>query len=115
MEDRQRGRCSEVGVERYPVGTTARLMTLPAALLHWRHGGMMRRESARHYMVGTASSCDYPFRVGVRYRIESEALATSDGRVVWASQCGATRTIWTWELRALSTMLEWWWLGGCRN
>jgi hypothetical protein len=164
-------------------------MTLPAALLHWRLGGMMRRESARHYMsrpvvlllaaialperveacfcaracvpkaeatvfeatvtsigpggepgvtgpnvvvslsnvvvlsgdppralVRTASSCDYPFRVGVRYRVEGEALATSDGRVVWASQCGATRPMWTWDLRALPTMLGWWWSGSdCRD
>jgi hypothetical protein len=67
-------------------------------------------------LVRTASSCDYPFRVGVRYRIDGETLTVSERRVVWASQCGATRPIWTWDLRALPTMLGWWWSGGdCRE
>lgn len=67
-------------------------------------------------LVRTASSCDYPFRVGVRYRIDGEALTTAGGLVVWASQCGATRPLWTWDLGALPTMFGWWWSGsGCRD
>lgn len=67
-------------------------------------------------LVQTASSCDYRFRVGVRYRIDGEAVRTSNGRVAWASQCGATRPLWTWDLRAVPTMLTWWWsAGGCRS
>lgn len=66
--------------------------------------------AAPRALVQGASTCAYPFRVGGRYRIEA-----SSGRVAWASQCGATRPIWTWDLRAIPVMLDWWWLGGgCR-
>jgi hypothetical protein len=62
-------------------------------------------------LVQGASTCAYAFRVGARYRIEA-----SGGRVAWASQCGATRPLWTWSLRAVPAMLDWWWLGGgCRD
>lgn len=61
-------------------------------------------------LVRGASTCAYPFRVGVRYRIEA-----SGGRVAWASQCGSTRPVWSWSIRAVPTMLEWWWFGGCRG
>jgi hypothetical protein len=72
--------------------------------------------AAPRALVATASSCDYPFRVGVRYRIDGEALRTSNGRVVWASQCGATRPLWTWDLHALPTIIGWWWSGSdCRD
>ena len=62
-------------------------------------------------LVQGSSTCAYSFRVGARYRIEA-----SGGRIAWASQCGATRPIWTWALRAVPAMLDWWWLGGgCRG
>lgn len=71
-------------------------------------------------LVQTASSCDYVFRVGVRYRIEGAALDTPGGvrpgGRVWASQCGATRPLWTWDLRSLPTVVTWWWhRGNCRR
>jgi hypothetical protein len=68
-------------------------------------------------LVQTASSCDYVFRVGVRYRIEGAALDSSGGaKRVWASQCGATRPLWTWDLRSWPTVVSWWWSrGACRS
>ncbi|MCC6992627.1 MAG: hypothetical protein IT181_26725 [Acidobacteria bacterium] len=65
-------------------------------------------------LVSGASTCGYPFRVGVRYRIEA---AETGARVVWASQCGSTRPLWAWSLRALPTMFDWWWRSGraCRS
>ncbi len=65
-------------------------------------------------LVSGASTCGYPFRVGLRYRIEAAEAGT---RIVWASQCGSTRPLWTWSLRALPTMFDWWWRSGraCRS
>lgn len=66
---------------------------------------------APQVLVQGASTCAYSFRAGVRYRIEA-----SRGRVAWASQCGATRPLWTWSLRAVPAMLDWWWGGGgCKD
>lgn len=74
------------------------------------------RGAAPAALVRTTSSCDYEFRVGVRYRIEGAAFDASArgaraGRV-WASQCGATRPIWSWDLRALPVVASWWWRRG---
>lgn len=69
--------------------------------------------AAPRALVQLGSSCDVVFSINVRYRIEGEPSAQG---TVQASQCGATRPVWTWDVRAWPTVATWWWVrGGCRG
>lgn len=62
--------------------------------------------AAPRALVRVGSSCDFAFALGVRYRIEGEP--TLHG-AVQASQCGATKPVWTWDIRTWPTVAAWWW------
>ncbi len=69
--------------------------------------------AAPRALIQLGSSCDVVFAMNVRYRIEGEPAAHG---TVQASQCGATRPVWTWDMRAWPTLATWWWVrGGCRG
>ena len=50
--------------------------------------------AAPRALIQLGSSCDVVFAMNVRYRIEGEPAAHG---TVQASQCGATRPVWTWD------------------
>lgn len=69
--------------------------------------------AAPRALVQLGSSCDVVFTRGVRYLIEGEPAVHG---TVQASQCGATRPVWTWDVRAWPTVATWWWgRGRCRG